>query len=132
MSRAVAGSSLSTSRRKSRDHGSTTKFAAQWKVPDMADVVPFRGRAAARPCTPAMKEPAVFDDATGPGWLAAAWCPERAVELTLGTLHGNDVTFRLAATDVLELVRVLVEGLNEPGPVRLGPPAQVLQLPPRT
>jgi hypothetical protein len=97
----------------------------------MADVVPFRARTPKRPPAARAKAPLVFDDADGQGWLAAAWVPENAVGLTIGTLHGNDVTFRLAATDVLELVRVLVEGLHEPGPVRLGPPAQVLTLRPQ-
>ncbi len=97
----------------------------------MADVVPLRPRAPQRHPEPPVEDPVVFDDACGPAWLAAQWGPDRAVELTIGTLHGSDVMFRLAATDVLELVRVLVEGLNEPGPVRLGPPAQVLKLPPR-
>jgi hypothetical protein len=97
----------------------------------MADVVQLRPRAAQRQPAPPVAEPVVFDDACGPGWLAAQWGPDNGVELTVGSLHGSDVTFRLAATDVLELVRVLVEGLNEPGPIRLGPPAQVLKLPPR-
>ena len=97
----------------------------------MADVVQLRPRAEPQRPVPPLEVPAVFDDAVGPGWLAAAWGPDSAVELTISSLHGSDAMFRLAATDVLELVRVLVEGLNEPGPVRLGPPAQVLKLPPR-
>ena len=100
----------------------------------MADVVPLRARNTAPGARPNMlqtEEPVVFDDATGPGWLAAAWCPDGTVELTVGqpSASGSGVEFRLAAADVLELVRVLVEGLNEPGPVRLGPPASVLTLP---
>jgi hypothetical protein len=97
----------------------------------MADVVPLRARIAQRPPAAPVEDPVVFDDLRGPGWLTARWGPDRAVELTIGSLHGSDVTFRLASTDVLELVRVLVEGLNEPGPIRLGPPAPVLKLPPR-
>jgi hypothetical protein len=95
------------------------------------DVVPLRTRTAQRYTAAPAEDPVVFDDAVGPGWLAAQWSPDNAVELTIGSLHGSDVMFRLAAADVLELVRVLVEGLNEPGPPRLGPPAPVLKLPPR-
>jgi hypothetical protein len=98
----------------------------------MADVVPLRPRAVQRHFAPIAEEPVIFDDARGPGWLAAQWGPDSVVEFTVSSLHGSDAIFRLAATDVLELVRVLVEGLNEPAPtVHSGPPAQVLKLPSR-
>lgn len=102
----------------------------------MADVVPLR-----TPSAPHDDEferydiPVVFDDATGPGRLAARWHHDGTVGITVADGYGAasvPAEFRLAADDVLELVRVLVEGLNVPGPVRLGPPAQVLPLTPRT
>lgn len=98
----------------------------------MAEVVPLRGRVHAdRPTAPTE----VFLDAGDAAsalevrWQQAA----RSVELTLGARDGEEcpTTFRLDAEDVLDLVRVLVEGLSEPGPVRLGGPATVLPLTPR-
>jgi hypothetical protein len=98
----------------------------------MADVVPLRAESAvdAALFTGSRRAPAIFDDPTGPGRLAARWNADGTVGITVadGSLP---VEFRLAAEDVLELVRVLVEGLNEQGPVRLGPPAPVLPLTPR-
>jgi hypothetical protein len=93
----------------------------------MADVVPLRAREA----QPDALEPVVFDDAIGPGWLAVQWLlPGVGVDLAIGLDGTESSVFRLAPEDVLELVRVLVEGLREPGPVRLGPPATVLPFPP--
>jgi hypothetical protein len=93
----------------------------------MADVVPLR----AREPQPDAVEPVVFDDAAGLGWLAVQWLQPGGVDLAIGADGVEASVFRLAPEDVLELVRVLVEGLREPGPMRLGPPATVLQLPPR-
>jgi hypothetical protein len=93
----------------------------------MADVVPLRARAP----QPAAAEPVVFDDALGPGWLAVQWLQPGGVDLAIGLDGTESSVFRLDPQDVLELVRVLVEGLREPGPVRLGPPAAVLPLTPR-
>jgi hypothetical protein len=88
----------------------------------MADVVPLH----AREVLPAATDPVVFDDAIGPGWLAVQWLRPGGVDLAIGVDGTESSVFRLAPEDVLELVRVLVEGLREPGPVRLGPPATVL------
>jgi len=94
----------------------------------MADVVPLR----AREPQPDAVEPFVFDDAVGPGWLAVQWLQPGGVDLVIGVDGTEASVFRLATEDVLELVRVLVEGLGEPGgPVRLGPPATVLPWAPR-
>ena len=88
----------------------------------MADVVPLRARAS----LPDAAEPVVLDGAVGPGWLAGQWLQSDGVDLAIG-LDGTEASvFRLATEDVLELVRVLVEGIGEPGPVRPGPPATVL------
>lgn len=93
----------------------------------MADVVPLRAHAP----RPDAAEPVVFDDAAGAGWLAVQWLQSDGVDLAIG-LDGTEASvFRLATQDVLELVRVLVEGLGEPGPVYLGPPATVLPWTPR-
>jgi hypothetical protein len=94
----------------------------------MADVVPLRARAP----QPDAVEPVVFDEAAGPGWLAVQWQQPGGVDLAIGVDGTESAVFRLAPEDVLELVRVLVEGLHEPGaPVRLGPPATVLPMSPR-
>lgn len=104
----------------------------------MADVVPLRAPSASEDGGFGRYDlPVVFDDATGPGRLAARWHHDGTVGITVADGYGYGAAsvpaeFRLAADDVLELVRVLVEGLNVPGPVRLGPPAQVLPLIPRT
>ncbi len=58
--------------------------------------------------------------------LRASWQrddTEDAVVLSIWRDEDCVSTFRLAAEDVLELVRVLVEGLAQAGPVRLGAPA---------
>lgn len=96
----------------------------------MADVVSLRPRAASTPAVLTGEAiPAVFDDAIGPGLLAARWLGDATVELTVCDGRGpGPLEFRLAADDVLDLVRVLVEGLNEPGPIRLGATAPVLPL----
>jgi hypothetical protein len=88
----------------------------------MADVVPLRVRAP----LPDAAEPVVFDDPVGPGWLAVQWLQSDGVDIAIGWDGTEASVFRLPTEDVLELVRVLVEGLAEPGPVRLGPPATVL------
>jgi len=93
----------------------------------MADIVPLR----AREPQPEAAEPVVFDDAAGPGWLAVQWLQPGGVDLAIGEDETESSVFRLAPEDVLELVRVLVEGLREPGPVRIGPPATVLPMTPR-
>lgn len=97
----------------------------------MADVVPLRTRSAdpgAHDNSFIAEQSVVFDDAVGPGWLAAQWCDDDTVELALGTASatGSEVAFRLASTDVLDLVRMLVEGLNDSGPRRPASPATVL------
>jgi hypothetical protein len=98
----------------------------------MADVVPLRARNAAdaAPFTGSLHAPAIFDDASGPGRMAVRWNTDGTVGITVAD-DPVPVEFRLAADDVLDLVQVLVEGLNEQGPVRLGPPAPVLPLTPR-
>jgi hypothetical protein len=88
----------------------------------MADVVPLRARAP----LPDAAEPVVFDEAAGPAWLAVQWRRSEGVALAIGRDGTESAVFRLAAEDVLELVRVLVEGIGDPGPVRPGPPATVL------
>ncbi|MGQ0847418.1 MAG: hypothetical protein ACT4QF_25145 [Sporichthyaceae bacterium] len=97
----------------------------------MADVVPLRAQTPGADAP--FRTPAIFDDADGPGRLAVRWQPDGTVAITVADGRGVAVPteFRMAAADVLDFVRVLVEGLNEPGPVRLGPPAQVLPLTPR-
>ncbi len=97
----------------------------------MADVVPLRSQSGMDAAS--YRTPAVFDDADGPGRLAARWHHDGTVGITVADGRGVSVPseFKLAAEDVLEFVRVLVEGLNEPGPVRLGAPAQVLPMTPR-
>jgi hypothetical protein len=95
------------------------------------DVVPLRARSAGRgACDKSFvaEQSVVFDDAVGPGWLAAQWCDDDTVELALGAASatGSEVAFRLASTDVLDLVRMLVEGLNDSAPKRPAPPATVL------
>lgn len=96
----------------------------------MADVVPLRAHTAPEPG--AYRAPTIFDDATGPGRLAVRWLGDDTVAITVADGCGVSVPseFRMGADDVLDFVRVLVEGLNEPGPVRLGPPAPVVQLTP--
>lgn len=98
----------------------------------MADVVPLRADTAANAAlfTGSRHAPAIFDDATGPGRMAARWNSDGTVGITVAD-GSIPIEFRLASEDVLEFVRVLVEGLNESGPVRLGPPAPVLPLTPR-
>jgi hypothetical protein len=60
--------------------------------------------------------------------LRASWQRDDSVDAVVLSLWRDDDCvgeFRLAAEDVLEFVRVLVEGLVEPGPVRLGPGASL-------
>jgi len=98
----------------------------------MAEIVPLRAHTAPEPGS--YRAPSIFDDAGGPGRLAVRWLGDDTVAITVADGCGVSVPteFRMAAQDVLDFVRVLVEGLNEPGPpVRLGPPAPVVQLTPR-
>lgn len=58
--------------------------------------------------------------------LRASWQRDADADAVVLSLWQDDdcvADFRLAADDVLEFVRVLVEGLLEVGPVRLGAPA---------
>jgi hypothetical protein len=55
--------------------------------------------------------------------LRASWQKDESVDAVVLSLWRDDDyvgEFRMAAEDVLEFVRVLVEGLVEAGPVRLG------------
>jgi hypothetical protein len=94
----------------------------------MADLIRLRARIGHRPD----QRRVVFDDATGPEWLAARWSGEDSVEFTIGSAAANgvDTTFRLAAGDALELVRLIVDGLDRPADPA-GPTAPVLALHPR-
>ena len=98
----------------------------------MADVVPLRAEHAvdAALFTGSHCAPAVFDDVDGPGRLAVRWHADGTVGITVAD-GSIPVEFLLAAEDVLELVQVLVEGLNERARCASGPPAPVLPLTPR-
>lgn len=90
----------------------------------MAEIVPLRP---CHPVAPARPGPAVFSAAIGPGRMAAGWRRDGSVGLTVSDGRSGPVEFLLDSDDVLDLVRVLVEGLDEPGPVRLGTAAPVLR-----
>lgn len=92
----------------------------------MAQVVPLHRRSASPPAEPGE---VFLDAADARTTLAVTWQQdEGAVELTVSRDGARPATFLLDADDVLEFVRVLVEGVAEPGPVRLGPAATVLPL----
>lgn len=80
---------------------------------DPADVVPLRRGGSAPFCEPAAAFPDVTDPARA---LSLAWSPDQqAIRIGIEHADGSPAAVVLRADDLLDLVRVVMEGLPRPG-----------------